>query len=544
MNSLPPDRRPLRGSSDPLKIGNRPPSRRKSSQRQSIAKVKIPIIVAGFAILVVVVLLVEWMLLTPPVGEETSLDVARAGSSLESHPAGPPAPPALAQGEGETPAGSDSTQPAPDESPGTDAPPPGVIPFGPADDPYGLKQRGSAPPDKSSRSELAGDDDAVVEDSGPGEPPVQPLAGGNPFAQLPAEVELSFTGPPGEQVRIPLGTLLGDANDSWSVEIDSDAVDLDGLTFQLEACVVEDGVRHWPISLRLAESNESEQQSELLSQSVNEQDAVAHIIVDNHELCLTLPAGQRQLQLAQLRNCAVQLSDGVHSHSMQLRKHIDLAPVPIDTNEATSTLEFTLNAPPKKDLVFLELTIAGGIPAGFAVEPASGAVSINEELCVRSSEMPVADIGIRLNQTDDSFTVRVMPRYIMNDRKRPLVTSSLNIEINKLSRQLIQNQNAISAAKARLGQIPSEISRVRSIRPVHTTHADILAKTVNGLIKEGEKLESRIRRFTEANPQLQQNITTLKQLLPFANSLNGRFNIHVRVYAKTSRGQIELCATA
>ncbi len=567
---------PSIGRKDPLQVGNKgllraaPKKARRKKKNNNLSNQQTAAIVACVVVAVILLMFAGWVFIASS-GEadvKTRQIVAQTVPAPKSErSSGPPPPPTLKNAA--PPAVTNKTPATSTPAPGKGIPPSAgsstaapqnfpIVPFeSPFDSPaMGLPAQQATVPSTSAKAPADSADGASATEGRvpPQTSPIDaaakvteerpaPASGDNPFAQLPEEVELQFSGTLGEESHLALGSLTEDADASWQLEINSDAADLDAVEFQIGPCDAADGTVSWPIYLKLQETGDENKKSELLSTAIGENSPIAHLVASQRKFYVAYDANKAKRQIVHLRNCILTLSDGTHSHEMQLRKHEVVNPIALDTTQSNVTLDFAVRTPPSDQRIVMELDYPLGVPAGFSVEPVDSQVGINEQLCMKSTELPFVEIGIRLTKASDKYSVRVAPRYLMNGKKQPLILSAINTAINKMSRQFVENQNAISAANRRLGGIPSDMSRVQSTRPTSTGHAAQLGAAANGLIKESKKLQSRIRRLTEANPQLKQNVENLKKLAPFVNQIGNDLEIELRISARTASGEIILLKT-
>jgi hypothetical protein len=366
-----------------------------------------------------------------------------------------------------------------------------------------------------------------------------PAIGGNPFAQLPSEVDLAFESQFAQQARFVLGSVNNGRREDWRISIDSGAADLQGVSFAVGEPSSDGMDVRWPIHVE-APSSSGKKQSQLLGESIADSTPLAHLQVNESELSLAIEAGQHQRRAVQLRNCILHFTTGMHSHSMQLRKSQTTSAVTLNLEDASESFDFTIKTGPAEDKLTLQLGTIDEAGKASTLTPATLEVGINEDLAIAVPEWQGAYIEMRIVKSQDSYSLKVLPRYELNDRRQSLTREKVASELKRLINQRTENIQAVNAAEARLRDVPGEIQSIQSRRPRSPQEASMMAGAVSKLQKEGKKLQSRIRRLRDATPQLEDNIKRLQLLGPIIDRLHLQTKIPFKLSAKTENGYVTL----
>jgi hypothetical protein len=372
--------------------------------------------------------------------------------------------------------------------------------------------------------------------------PANPAAVGNPFGQLPAEVDLDFETSVAEESRCVLGTLSTPARTSWSLKLDSGAADLNGFVFSLGEPMASSDDTRWPIQLNAPDVSD-EKKSELLATAIDTSAPLAHVVANGETLSIAVPPDRRTPQVAQLRNCVLFLSDGVHTHQMQLRRAQRLNALTLDLTEPSTSVDIDLENPPADDSMVLQLAFAGNMPAGLVADPPSAEVGLNKDVVLGLTDWPGAKIEVRVTRSAGQYRIKITPTYEVGGKDQPLTIENITKTINRLEKQLAENKRDLDLALHRQSQLPGELATIQNTRPANNAEAAMLARAAGLVGQEARNVQAQIRRLSESIPKMDQAIARLKTLGPVVDKYHGKLQIPIRVFAKTTGGVIELLVT-
>ena len=214
--------------------------------------------------------------------------------------------------------------------------------------------------------------------------------------------------------------------------------------------------------------------------------------------------------------------------------------ISFDLSHANITRELSLDDPPVESGLVLKVEVAGNRAADVVANPRSREVGLNDDVSLTLLQWPGAEIAVRMYRSGGQYRVKVVCRYELSGRNYPLTKEEIAKEITRMQNQVAENQKDVQEAQVRLRKIPVEMDRLSNMNPRDPRESVLLHSAADQLAKEGKKLESRIRRLSEATPQLEENIAALKTLEPLVRQLDGQLTMRVRVFAQTTDRRIEL----
>ena len=364
---------------------------------------------------------------------------------------------------------------------------------------------------------------------------------GGPFGLLPDEVDLGFKTDLAEALDTPIGPLAQSPMVNWNVTIDSSATSLEGLQYSVGAPEKQVAGVRWPIEITTRTST-GENTSQLLQSGEADSAALAYVVAANHQISIAGRPGSNHLQLSQLRNCVLSMSDGVHTKAVQLRRTEQHPVVAVDFQAKEVVINVDLPALPPKDKLLLELCPERPLSAGLQLDSKESRAPIGKELKVNLTKWPGAYLSLRLVTDHDAYAIKVRPRYVLRKQHADMTLDAVGKEIGRLTRQRNQNMRDLTVARGRLQQIPSDLRRAQSM-PVRTVKdKSMKSAAIAVLQKEGNKMQAMVKRMASAIPQIEMALVQLNKLPPILRELQGKSELPLRVVAQRKEGVLVLLA--
>ena len=356
------------------------------------------------------------------------------------------------------------------------------------------------------------------------------------FSRLPSQLNVLETVAATGGGYVFVGELASPALPTWQVSIKDYAAPAGSPRFSIGTLSSQKDLLTWPITRSSSDPSASDQQ-EATNDSSGSQ-VIAWVEANSTELSLRLSVPNRQELARELSLCGFVLENDHGRHHVQLSVPRRISPVLLEFDKARQTI--TLNdvpdigtIPPER--LLLEILRVdqsqNGTPTSLALR-----VAADEEATVTLDETLQCQLSVKLTQSAQQWGISVMPRFLQNDRKQPLIPAALTKEIARAKPQLARNQRDLSEAQNSLRVLPREISRVRGM--VARTPAAVAAKQaqLSRLAGMADSIQSRIRRLSKVIPEQAAGIDRMERILAYATQLSDRVTLHFRIHLQGEMG--------
>lgn len=352
-------------------------------------------------------------------------------------------------------------------------------------------------------------------------------------------LEPSPADPPGK-------TLLGQVGTpnpaSWKLAIDCNAIELDGLQFDIGQPNIDGDNVRWPICIN-GDSDKNPRSRGGAPSAFNRAEPVAELVASSGSLAIALSTNIDHKLTDQLQNCMLVFVTGATHHTIQLRQPVQVEPLVLDLKHVSESVDFPLAPAPRPAVCLAELAFEVSDAAELIQLPEQRQLELNGEVRIKLTRWEGAEIRLRLIVLNRQLRFKAVPCYTLQSQKYPLNPEAIVRELAVRMDQQIRNCHEMSIAKKRLAKIPSDIRKVSRFKPRTLAEKGIRSMNLAVLDREAAKLQARIHRLAATIPRLAQNITRLKELLPMARKLEHCVTIAVRLVAQTKHGNIELAVT-
>ncbi|MHB8952038.1 MAG: hypothetical protein ACYC4U_03560 [Pirellulaceae bacterium] len=364
------------------------------------------------------------------------------------------------------------------------------------------------------------------------------------FDRLPHEFDLSGAIAAAGSESILLGELLSFEGSSWRVLLEDYASTAGESRFFIGPVSTDGNVLRWPF-FRLTDANASLPPIGLTAEETPGQTLLGHVEASPSGLLLRFSRSASPELIEQFTCCTLTVQNDSGQHHIQMQASERIPPLAVALDDSKKAV--TLNALPatsmlSPDRIALEIL---RVELGGVEMPATDGLraSVNKELTVTLNSELRCELAIKLSERDGQFTVVVMPRYMVNDRRQQLVLAEIEKDLARSNSQLARNQQDLIEAQNRLVLLVREMKRVGKSSPRNPQEEAALQVRVGQLENMRASAQSKVHRLSEVCPKLAKNRIQMEQVLSFVKTMASDLVLHCRVIAQGETGDLILCQT-
>ncbi len=364
------------------------------------------------------------------------------------------------------------------------------------------------------------------------------------FSQLSSQLNLAETVAATGSGYVFIGELASPPSEAWQLRIEDFASPAGGARFSVGPMSHDDEITCWPLSRVIADESASGESG--VASTRSRTNRCGRVEASPSKLALWLADPKDQELIDDLSLCGLVIENGKSRHLVQFSVPRHIAPVTLvfDKSRQTITLE---HVPAVGELsstrIVLDILKVDFGEGDEAVSLPAHA-GYGKELTVATDNTLHCELGITLTKSAGQFCIAIIPRFIRNGRKQPLVAAKITKEVSRAKSQLARSQRDLNAARNVLRVLPSELRRVRGIVPRTPPEVAARQASLGQLASRIDSMQSRVRRLSKVIPNLVAGIEQMNRVLEYVNGLAGQGTLHFRIYLQGDFGEDELLLLA
>jgi hypothetical protein len=283
----------------------------------------------------------------------------------------------------------------------------------------------------------------------------------------------------------------------------------------------------------------SEGPKDILSATKLLQSPMATISYRSAELSFRWNSANVNRYSAQLANTLIEIKEGGITTTVALREPVRLQAIALDLNKASSRTALQLDASPDPETLAMRLnSIESPEPRLIAQTPI---VALDEPLLVNRRDAISTQLELKLARLKDGAELRLAATYKdANDHRAPFIGKDVTTEIATKEKLLQTGSDALRTAQSAIPQIQSRLDAERAKRPQNADERERVIVSIKALEGQLKKAQSAVRRYSRSNPELKQNLESLKSAAKEGEALHNKVRINVTIFARKEGRELQL----
>ena len=249
----------------------------------------------------------------------------------------------------------------------------------------------------------------------------------------------------------------------------------------------------------------------------------------------------------QLRKCVLELAVAEQKHRIALRTPQTIAALPITLLQRREKVELPAFDWPPPEMLFVELLECTGFTVPPQIKPNDQRVAGKTRGAIVLPGWSRAEINFGIAGSNDAPLVIFESVFYLNNGQTELTRTRVQQTLQNLQDNLEKEKQTLANYQQRGAAAVHDANRVRNSAPNGGGNAQAFLllrdKQLTQLAQEVAKCNAGVQRMRSAIPRTEEAIASVQQLTPQLDEWTHGTEIHWRVGAETTHGEIILMTT-